>query len=102
MENIARERSARHASREMTKLEAAGRARTLKRVLTWAALLTFAVLCQAATHHLTGVTSRIGATTTQAPGIAGGGGQTQSDSQGFSFGSGQNVQSLTLTQTAVS
>jgi len=91
---------ARRAPPEMSREAAARRARSVKRALSWAAVLTFAVLWQAAAHHLTGVTSRTGAATSPQPGTSGGSGQTQSQNQGFNFGTGQNVQPFT--QTTVS
>ncbi len=88
----------RTAPPEMSREEATGRARTMKRVLSWAAVLTFILLWQAAARHLTGVTSRTGATAqtpTQPSGTSGGAGPSQSSGQGFDFGSSQSVQPFT-------
>ncbi len=102
MEDIRAERPA-HVAREgrpdLTKDQAVRRARTWKRALGWSAVLAFALLWQAAAHHLTGVTSRTGAgpsssTPAQAPGSGQGFGQGQ-PAGGFDFGSSQSVQPFT-------
>ena len=102
MEDIRAERPA-HLAREgrpeLTKDQAAGRARTWKRALAWSAVLAFALLWQADAHHLTGVTSRTGAgasssTPAQAPASGQGFGQVQT-SGGYDFGSSQSVQPFT-------
>ena len=102
MEDIRAERPA-HIAREgrpeLTKDEALSRARTWKRALAWSAVLVFALLWQAAAHHLTGVTSRTGAgaassTPAQTPGSGQGFGQVQT-SGGYDFGSSQSVQPFT-------
>ncbi len=102
MEDITAERpgrALRPTRPEMSREQAAGRARTLKRLVAWAAVVAFALLWQAAAHHLTGVTSRAGSTTpkapAQAPGSSAGFGQAGSSGQGFDFGSSQNVQPFT-------
>ncbi len=91
---------ARRATPEMSREEAGRRAGTMKRILAWVAVLTFAALWQAAAHHLTGVTSRGTGVTSRQSGTTGGSGGTPVQSQGFDFGTGQNV--APFTQTTVS
>ena len=86
-----------HAPPEMPKETATARARTLKRALGWTAVLTFGLLWQAASHHLTGVTSRA---RTSSTGTAGASGSSPTSGQGFSFSNEQGVQPIT--QTTVS
>lgn len=87
-----------HAPPELTKEQAIQRAKTLKRVLGWAAVLAFGLMWQAASHHLTGVTSRTGSTA--GSGTGGGATPTPTQTQGYSFSNGQGVQPFT--QTTVS
>jgi len=89
-------RAARHARPDMTKEQAVGRARTLKRIAAWGTVAGFLVLWQAAAHHVTGVTSRQTQTSsaqqTGGYGVGNGGGTPYPG--GYSYGTGQ-VQPLT-------